>query len=158
MAFVSVPLMDFIPYGIPSGTNQQAKNNLWIGVLSVLRPAWNAGVVLAGLEVHRSRIVKDYGHAAPQHFLCLIVRDLLYIVFDIVVTFVLAPMPPAEFVKIAIDLILVVVLVHEVRHVTERLQFASRVIQACNHKALKNLVIGSPNRTEANLIEKGGRK
>lgn len=63
-------------------------------------------------------------------------------------------MPPAEFVKIAIDLILVVVLVHEVRHVTERLQFASRVIQACNHKALKNLVIGSPNRTEANLIEK----
>lgn len=94
----------------------------------------------------------------PQHFLCLIVRDLLYIVFDIVVTFVLAPMPPAEFVKIAIDLILVVVLVHEVRHVTERLQFASRVIQACNHKALKNLVIRSPNRTEANLIEKGGRK
>ena len=86
--------------------------------------------------------------------ICLIVRDLLYIVFDIVVTFVLAPMPPAEFVKIAIDLILVVVLVHEVRHVTERLQFASRVIQACNHKALKNLVIGSPNRTEANLIEK----
>ena len=90
----------------------------------------------------------------PQHFLGLIVRDLLYIVFDIVVAFVLAPMPPAEFVKIAIDLILVVVLVHEVRHVTERLQFASRVIQACNHKALKNLVIGSPNRTEANLIEK----
>ena len=48
MAFVSVPLMDFIPYGIPSGTNQQAKNNLRIGIHSILRPAWNADVVLAG--------------------------------------------------------------------------------------------------------------
>ena len=128
MSFVSISLMDFIPYRIPSGTNQQAKNNLRIGILSVLRPAWNADVVLARLKVHRSRIVKDYSHAASQHFLCLIVRNLLYIVFDIVVNFVSTPRPPAEFVKIAIDLILVVVLVHEVRHITERLQFASRAI------------------------------
>ena len=129
MALVGVAGMDLVPYRIASGADQQAQDHLRIGILAVLGPARDTDVILAGLEVHRGRVIEDYGYSATKNTFGLFVGYLFNIVLDIVCFgFALGLRPPTELVQIAIDLVLIVVLVHEVRHVTECLQFATRAV------------------------------
>lgn len=95
MAFVGVTPVYLIPDRIATRTYQKAKDNLRIGILAVLGPAGNADVIFAGFEVHRGCFVEDYSHVTSQHLPGLIVRDLLYIVFNIVGVLALGFRPPS---------------------------------------------------------------
>ena len=96
MAFVSVARMDLVSNRIASWAYKKAKNDLRIGVLAVFGPSGDADIVLSGLEVHRCRVVEDYGYSAAKNAFCLVEGNLLYIVFYIVRPFLtLSLRPPA---------------------------------------------------------------
>lgn len=67
MAFVSVARMDLVSNRIASWAYKKAKNDLRIRVLAVFGPSGDADIVLSGLEVHRCRVVEDYGYSAAKN-------------------------------------------------------------------------------------------
>lgn len=138
---VRVAGMYLVPYRVAAGTDQQTEHYLRIGVLPVLGPAVDADVVLAGLEVHRGRVIEDHRHRAAEDPPGLVVGLLLHVVLDVVGAFAAPARPPAQLVQKAVDLVLVVELVHKVGHIAERLQLAPRTVQACDHQALEQLVV-----------------
>ena len=154
MAFVGVARVDLVSNRITSRTYQKAEDDLRIGVLPVLGPSWDTNIVLSGLEVHRGRIVENYRYGAAQDAFCLVEGNLLHIVFDIVRRFLtLGLRPPAEFIQKAVYLVLIVELVHEVRHVTKRLELAPRTIQASYNKAFKDIIVGCTDCVKPDFIK-----
>ena len=153
MSLVCVAGMHLVPYRIASRTDQQSEHDLRIGVLPVLGPAVDADIVLAGLEVHRGRVIEDHGHRAAEDPPGLVVCHLLHVMLDIVDSLVASAGPPAQLVQEAVYLVLVVELVHEVGHITERLQLAPGAVQARDHQALEQFVVRGPDRTEAYPVE-----
>lgn len=147
--------MDFIPYRIASGTDQETKNHLRVGVLAILGPSRDTNVVLAGLKIHRGGVVEYNAYAFAENFPGLIVCYFLHFMLDIVcVRLAFGLGTPAQLIQVAVNPVLIIVLVHEVRHVTERLQFAAGAIETGHYQALENVVVGCPDRVEPYLVEK----
>lgn len=141
--------MDLIPYRIASGSDRKAEDHLWVGVLAVLGPARDADIFLAGLKVHGRGVIEHNGYITAKDLLGMVVGHPLHIALHVVrACLPHGPGPVAQLVKIAVDPVLVVVHVHEVRHIAQRPQLAPRAVKTRHHKALEYLVVGCPDRPE----------
>ena len=152
MPLVGVSGMDLISYRIASGADQKTQDHLWIGAFPVLGPTGDADVILPGFKIHRGGVVEHNGYGPSENLPGLIVCHFLNIALDIVCglpPLVLGPGSQAQLIQVAVDPVLIVVLVHEVRHVAKRLQLApgtSRVTTRLLKMSLSDV------RTELNPI------
>ena len=64
--FILVSLVDLIPDGVPACSNEQSKHHLRILVLAVLGVAGNADLVLLGLKIERTCVIKRHRHLSAH--------------------------------------------------------------------------------------------